>query len=179
MNTKITRNILLFLLAFLGVGALFGGGMLILSPSGDLFGMPLSMLDHSPFSNFLLPGIILFVVLGIIPCGLVVALLKKPESKLAEPVNLYPDMHWSWTGSIYVAFALIIWLQAEMMFLQAVGWLHTVYMLLAVAILFTALLPTVRALYKKPVAVAKKKLDSQQQVGRIAVPGNKQRPSYD
>ncbi|MFD2934346.1 cation-translocating P-type ATPase [Spirosoma flavum] len=35
-----------------------------------------------------------------------------------------------------------------MMFLQAVGWLHTGYMFLAIALLFVALLPGVRNLYK-------------------------------
>ena len=70
------RNILLFLLGFLGVGALFGGGVLIVSPSGKLFGMPLSLLDNSPFTDFLIPGLILFIVLGLIPCLLVVGLLK-------------------------------------------------------------------------------------------------------
>lgn len=153
MKIITTRNILLLLLGFLGAGALFGGGVLIASPSGQLIGMPLSMLDYSPFTNFLIPGIILFVVLGLVPGGLVVALLTTPESKLAESVNFYPDMHWSWTGSIYVAFALIIWIQVEMVFLRAVDWLHTVYMFLAVAILFVALLPAIRTLYKKPGAV--------------------------
>lgn len=157
MKTMIPRNVLIFLLGFLGVGALFGGGVFIISPSGNLFGMPLSLLDHSPFTNFLIPGIILFIVLGLIPCGLVVALLNKPKSKLAESVNFYPDMHWAWTGSIYVAFVLIGWIQIQMVFLQAVNWLHTVYMFLAVAILFVALLPTVRALYRKSAAVAEKK----------------------
>jgi hypothetical protein len=150
MKPKTTRNILLLLLLFLGLGAVGGGGVLIVSPSGKWFGMPLSLLDHSPFSDFLLPGIILFVVLGLIPCGLVVALLTTPISTLADRLNVYPDMHWAWTSSIYVAFALIIWLQAEMMFLQAVGWLHAAYMGLAVGILFVALLPPVRALYRKP-----------------------------
>jgi hypothetical protein len=125
------------------------GWVLVVSPSGKLFGMPLSMLDKSPFADFLIPGIILFLVLGLAPCLLVFALLKKPVSALADWLNVYPDMHWAWTRSIYVAFALIIWLQAEMMFLQAVGWLHTAYMLLAVAILFVALLPQVRCLYQK------------------------------
>ncbi len=148
-NPAMARNCLLFLLALLGMGAVFGGGILIVSPSGKLFGMPLSLLDKSPFPNFELPGLLLFVVLGLVPCGLVFALLKKPVSPLADRLNFYPDMHWAWTGSIYVAFALIIWLQAEMMFLQAVGWLHTIYMLLAVKILFVALLPPVRAWYKK------------------------------
>ena len=34
-------------------------------------------------------------------------------------------MHWAWTGTIYVAFVLIIWVQLEMVFLLAVSWLHT------------------------------------------------------
>ena len=146
---KRPQLILMILLTFLGAGALFGGGVFIISPSGKLFGMPLSMLDRTPFPDFLIPGLILFIVLGVTPCLLAVVLLKKPVSALADRLNGYPDMYWAWTGSIYVAFALIIWLQVEMMFLQAVGWLHTFYMLLAVAILIVALLPAVRLAYKK------------------------------
>lgn len=149
MRTKATRNILLFLLAFLALGAIFGGGVLIISPSGKLIGMPLTMLAHSPFRSFLVPAIILFFVLGIVPGLLVIALLKRTESKLAEKINCFNDMHWSWTFSIYVAFALIIWVQAEMIYLQAVHWLHTFYMFLAVAIIFIALQPQVRDFYKK------------------------------
>lgn len=148
MKPKTPRTILLILLAFLGVGALFGGAILIVSPSGKLFGMPLSMLRQSPFTDFLIPGIILFIVLGLVPCLLVFALIKRPAFKAAEVVNFYPDMYWAWTYCIYVAFALIIWLQVEMMFLQAVGWLHTGYMFLAIALLFVALLPGVRKVYK-------------------------------
>ena len=136
MKRNITRNILLFLLGFLGLGAIGGGGILIISPSGQLFGMPLSMLASSPFSNFLIPGLLLFLFLGLIPSGLVFALLKKKECNFIEQINFFKDMHWSWTCSIYVAFALIIWIQLEMMFLQSVHWLHTFYMFYAVAILF-------------------------------------------
>lgn len=149
MKTKIPRTILLILLAFLGIGALGGGSVFIISPSGNLFGMPLSLLEKSPFTDFFIPGVILFIVLGLIPCGLVVALLKRPVSALAERFNFFSDMHWAWTGSIYVAFALIVWIQIQMVFLQAVDWLHTLYMFLAIAILFVALLPTLRTLYKK------------------------------
>ena len=147
-NRKTARNYLLFLLGFLGLGALGGGGALSISPSGRLLGMPLALLAHSPFRSFLVPGLILFTVLGVAPCLLVVALLKKPASPLAERLNFCPDMHWAWTGSLYVAFALIGWLQIEMMMLNAVSWLHTFYMFLAVGILFVALLPRVRDLYK-------------------------------
>ncbi len=140
---------LLFLLAFLGLGALFGGGVFIISPSGKLFGMPLSMLGDSPFHNFLVPGIILFTILGAIPVILVFALIKRPVSKFAELFNCYKDMYWAWTYSIYVAFALIIWLQTEMTILHAVHWSHSLYMAIAITVLFVALLPKVRTFYKK------------------------------
>ncbi len=75
MPSKTARNIHLFLLSFLGLGAIGGGGALIISPSGELLGgLPLSILDRSPFHDFLVPGIILFVVLGLFSCLLVFAL---------------------------------------------------------------------------------------------------------
>jgi len=149
MKIKITRNIFFLLLGFLGLGAIGGGGALIISPTGELIGMPLSMLEKSPFNSFFIPGVILFLVLGLIPLLLIIALLKQPESKLAEQINLFKDMHWSWTYSIYIAFALIIWIQIQMVFLHDVHWAHTFYMFFALTIITVALLPQIRNLYKK------------------------------
>lgn len=137
MKTK-GLNYLIFLLAFLGLGAIGGGGVLIVS-----------LLDQSPFNSFLIPGIILFTVLGLAPCLLIFALLKKPESRFAEMLNVFTDMHWAWTYSFYMAFILIIWIQLEMVFLQAVSWLHTFYIILALVMLFVSLLPGLRHQYKK------------------------------
>lgn len=144
-----TRNILVFLLLFLGLGAIFGGGVLIVSPTGALLGMPLSLLYYSPFTNFLIPGIILFSVLGIFPIVVTFALIKKPTNKFAELFNVFKDMYWAWSYCIYIAFALIIWIQIEMTLLHAVHWSHTLYMFLSIAVLFVSLLPTIRKLYKK------------------------------
>jgi hypothetical protein len=124
-----TRNILLYLLAFLGLGAIGGGGVFIISPGGKLMGMPLS-------------------ILNLVPLMLIIALVKKPQSKLAERINFFKDMHWSWSFTIYIAFILIFWIQIQMVFLSAVHWLHTFYMFFAVVIIFVALLPQVRNLYK-------------------------------
>jgi hypothetical protein len=143
------RNLLLLLLTLLSVGALGGGGVLVVSPSGQLLGMPLSLLAGSPFHSFLVPGLVLFTVLGMAPGLLVIALLKKPASPLAERLNPLSDMHWAWTGTIAVAFALISWIQLEMVFLNAVSWLHTVYTFWGLLILLVALLPSVRMLYQK------------------------------
>jgi len=149
MKSTIARNILISLLGFLSIGALGGGIVLILSPTGELIKMPLSMIGGSPFTSFLIPGIILFLVLGVAPAFLIYALLKKPGWKYAGILNFFPDMHWAWSYSIYIAFGLIIWIQVEMIYLQAVHFLHTFYMFYAVAILFFALLPSIRDAYKK------------------------------
>lgn len=149
-KSKLARNILIALLLFLGLSAIGGGAFLIISPSGKLIGgLPLSILEHSPFSDFLIPGIILFLILGIAPCLISMALIRKPEIKIAEHFNLFKDMYWAWSFSIYVAFALIIWIQVETIFVNGVSWLQTFYMLYAIPIIFVALLPQVRTIYKK------------------------------
>jgi hypothetical protein len=139
----------MILLGFLALGAIGGGVVLIISPTGALIGLPLSEFKNMPFSSFLIPGIILFSVLGVIPLLLIIALLKKPESKIAEQINIFKDMHWSWTYSIYIAFTLIGWIHIQLIFLQgSVYWLHTFYMFYAILIIIIALLPQMRYLYK-------------------------------
>jgi hypothetical protein len=133
------RNALISMLLFLGIGAAGGGVFLIISPSGKLIGnLPLSILEHSPFTNFLIPGIILFLVLGLTPCLIAFALAKKTKSRLAEKLNVFKDMHWSWSFSIYIA-----------VFVQGVGWLQTFYMFYSIPVIIVTLLPQVRAIYKK------------------------------
>jgi len=149
-DIKKTRNIFLIVLGFLAIGAIGGGLILIISPTGELIGLPFTEFKNMPFSSFLIPGIILLSVLGIIPLLLIIALLKKPESRLAEKINIFKDMHWSWTYSIYIAFALIGWIHIQLIFLQGgVYWLHTFYMFYAILIIIIALLPQIRYLYKK------------------------------
>ena len=78
------------------------------------------------------------------------ALIKKPENRFLDRLNFFNDMYWAWSFSIYVAFALVIWIQVETIFVQSVGWLQTFYMLYALPIIFVALLPQLRTIYKKP-----------------------------
>jgi hypothetical protein len=143
------RNLLIALLVLLGLSASGGGAYLIVSPSGKLIGLPLSLLDKSPFSNYLIPGVVLFSLLGIAPFIVVYALLKKPENKLAESINFFNDLHWSLSFTVYIALALIIWIQFEMMFIKTYDPLQTFCSFLGLAIIFIVLLPQVRILYKK------------------------------
>ena len=74
---KRIRNIFLIVLGFLSLGAIGGGMVLIISPSGELIGIPLSEFRNIPFNSYLIPGIILFSVLGIVPLLLIIALLPR------------------------------------------------------------------------------------------------------
>lgn len=59
------NRIITLLLLFNGFGAVYGGGAMILQPDGNLLQLPAGMLKNSPFSNYLVPGIVLFCAIGL------------------------------------------------------------------------------------------------------------------
>ena len=67
---KVVLSILLLLI--LSLGALGGGGFLIADPSGELIGISSDFLESTAFNSFLLPGIILFMILGLIPIFIII-----------------------------------------------------------------------------------------------------------
>src|ERR1700682_3376964 len=106
---------------FLGLGALFGGGALILAPDGHLLGMPTKLLAGSPFTSFLVPGILLFTVVGVAP--LMAAALTIRRQALA-PI-----------AAVGVGVALIGWVSVEMVVLAGPGSLAwTLFLVVATCI---------------------------------------------
>lgn len=105
----------------LGVGALFGGAALALGPDGHLLGLNTSMLAGSPFIDYLVPGMTLFLVMGVFP--LVAAAMIALRSPLAPVAAM---------GS---GVALIGWIIVEMIVLAGWGSLAwSFYLLLGAAI---------------------------------------------
>jgi len=51
---------------FIAVGALPAGLSLIINPDGSGIGLPIDLLSNSPFQNFLIPGIFLFTLNGLL-----------------------------------------------------------------------------------------------------------------
>lgn len=70
------RIIVIILLLFNGIGAFFGGYNLISDPTGGSLQMPLSFLEESPFTSYLIPGIVLFLVNGVFSFVALYALWK-------------------------------------------------------------------------------------------------------
>lgn len=145
---KFTGNLLVFLLGFLSIGAIYGGLALIIRPNGSFFEIPVDILHNSPFKNFLIPGIILLVSFGIIPIYILYAIFKRPDNKFLQKLNLLYDYHFSWTFSVYIGFALIIWINVQTLFFNAVDIIHTIYSSLGILIVCIALLPKSRQSFK-------------------------------
>ncbi|HUX95334.1 MAG TPA: hypothetical protein VMV47_06350 [Bacteroidales bacterium] len=53
------------LLLFNGTGAFYGGIGLITDPSGYSIKLSMNLLEHTPFNNYLIPGIVLLCVNGV------------------------------------------------------------------------------------------------------------------
>jgi len=143
-----TCKLLIFMHILLGVGAVFGGLVLIIDPSGGILKMPMTLLEYSPFNNFLIPGIILFTVLGIVPLIISYSLITRCYSNVANRFNLFTEMHWSWAYSLYIGFALIIWITIEGFFMKQLAAIHVVYIFLGLAIQAVTMLPSVQKYYR-------------------------------
>jgi hypothetical protein len=67
---------LLILTAIQAIGAIAGGVGLVQDPI-DNIGMSLSILEGSPFDDFLVPGLILLIVVGLFPLFVLAGLLRR------------------------------------------------------------------------------------------------------
>ena len=114
-------RVAILLEVFLGLGALFGGGALILGPDGHLLGIPTTLLAGSPFASFLVPGIILFALVGIGPLlAAAITVRRQAYAPLA---------------AVAVGLTLIGWISVEMVVLAGPGSLAwAFYLVLGVCI---------------------------------------------
>lgn len=143
----LAAQLLIALQLILGIGAVFGGLGLAIDPSGELMHMPIEFLEPSPFTTFLVPGIVLLLLLGLLPLWVTVGLIQKQAFKPAEMLNVWRGKHWSWGFSLYIGFLLIGWITLQVYFIQRVGIVHVGYILGALLLLAITLLPSVQKYY--------------------------------
>ena len=148
MKKSFTCYILMFLVFFQSISAIAGGWGLVSEPSGSNLGFTVSMLEHSPFPDFLIPGLFLLIVLGIGPAIILYGLIRKPKLRLAEMINIYKNYHWAWTFSYYLGIVLILWIDIQVFFLRELSILHFIYSVLGVLIIVITHLPTTKKFYR-------------------------------
>ena len=114
---KIER-ILFALHLFVGIGAIGGGLAAILNPYEPL-GMPVEALKNAPFSSYLIPGIILFTVIGL------------GNLAGAAALRIIMSRFRGYTSSA-LGWALVIWIVVQCIMLQDVVFLHVLYFLIGI-----------------------------------------------
>jgi hypothetical protein len=149
MKRPFLLYILYLLLAFLALGSLAGGGMLILIPDGSSLGMAANWLDGSPFKSYLIPGLILFTTAGLFPSFALVGLILKPDWKWANLLNIYTNRHWAWTYALYSGIIAIIWIIVQQV-MTYYFWLQPAMIFTGLGIIITVMTPAVIKEFKTP-----------------------------
>ncbi|MEO7722475.1 MAG: hypothetical protein ABIS08_11245 [Pseudolysinimonas sp.] len=107
---RTSRIVLLVLAAFMAASALAGGVALVVgsvSPSLAL-GIPVSYLEGSPFSSYLVPGVILAVVLGGVNVWAFVLLLRRhPFAVFASAIAAFDGLIWIAVELVWVPFSVL------------------------------------------------------------------------
>lgn len=117
------RLLVVFLLLFVSLSAIWGGIMLVIDPSGQKMQMPLSFLEKSPFENYLIPGIILLFMNGLMNLVAVALLLKNHV--------FYPWL------VMFQGVVLSVWIIAQIHLLQIFyAPLHLPYFILGILLFF-------------------------------------------
>ena len=135
-SKPISVYILLVLILFQGLSGIVGGIGLVLDPTGKSLQLPIEWLEGSPFNDYLIPGLILLIVLGIYP--------------LVVLYGLWLKLRWALFAAFTVGVALIIWIGVEILI---IGYhpqppLQLIYGLVGLFILIFVFLPSVRLYYK-------------------------------
>lgn len=112
---KKVYRVLLLLHLFVGIGAIAGGSMAILNPYNP-GGMPTDALKNSPFSNFLIPGIILFTVIGL-------------GNLFSAAAIIFKSKYQGYISSIF-SLALVIWIIVQCIMLRTVVHLHVIFFII-------------------------------------------------
>lgn len=131
-RTSRPLSVWLYLLGAVGLGAtaLFGGGMLVLDPSGASMEMPVEWLAGTPFPDYLVPGLVLFTVLGFGSFLVCYGVVRRRA--------------WAWPAAVGLGVALVGWIAVQMALLWMVNVLHVVYGGLGVALVVLATSPAAR-----------------------------------
>jgi hypothetical protein len=115
---KKMRIVLFISHMFVGLGGVAGGLGAILNPQAPM-GASVEMLENSPFTDFLIPGLLLFVVIGLgnLVAGAMFLLKLRIQGYLSG----------------CIAGALVAWIVIQCLMLQAVVFLHVLFLCIGVA----------------------------------------------
>ena len=110
---RITDKISIITHFFVGTGALAGGTAAIVNPYDPMGVNSGELLKYAPFSDFLLPGLILFAIIGL---GNITAGFMLFTKWTIRPIT-----------SGFFAVTLIFWIVVQCVILQSIAVLHVIF----------------------------------------------------
>ena len=140
MKKPVVLYPLLFLHLFLALTASIGGALLMINPDGSLIQMQPGWLEGSPFSNYFIPGLLLFTFLGLMSLLTFFGLLMKYDFAAINRLNINKDYHWSWTFSLYAGISSITWITVQLS-ITRYFWIQPVIIFNGLLILVFTLFP--------------------------------------
>ncbi len=127
---------------------MISGAMLFVAPDGHLMQWSTDQLAGTPFTNYLIPGIILFICVGIFPAFVGYGLLKRPAWSWPNMINPVKKMHWAWTASWAAGVIMIIWIGVETALLGYISFLQPFIAVYGIMIIFLTLVPSMHRYYR-------------------------------
>lgn len=122
---------------------------MLLDPSGRALGMD-AVLAQLPVPDYVLPGLFLVGVMGLVPIALAVGLARRVAWPWAARLTRGSGHHWAWTGSLALGLVLAAWLALQGALIGFVWPIQFVTAAIAVAIVALTLLPSVRRAFELP-----------------------------
>ncbi len=134
-------------LLFVAFGALYGGYSFLSDPSGGQMGIPLAWLERTGFSDFFIPGLILFTMLGVLPLLTVFLLWLRPEWGLMQGLENTFHIHWVWGLAFGIGLAQVVWIIYQVSTMGLRFYLQPTMFVVGLLICGLCLLPSVRRYY--------------------------------
>lgn len=103
---------------FVGMGALAGGIPMLLNPKGSAQGLNPDMLANSPFTDFLIPAIILVSIHGL-------------GSLIGANATMNRKKYSGLLGA-FLGTALIIWIIVQYYFIRTTNWLQPTFFIIGI-----------------------------------------------
>lgn len=118
------KSLLFILVSFIAVTSTLSGLLMISNPDGGILNLPLSLLDGTPFKDFLIPGILLTTIVGGVN-------LLAVFYNMQRHANRY---NWAMAGGIIICG----WIVVQMILIHAAHWLHLLYLGIGILIILLA-----------------------------------------
>ena len=125
-------------LLFLSISGLAGGIGMLMDPSGASLSLPADLLVDLPLETFILPGLYLVLVYGLLSPVIAYGLWKRAP--------------WAWAAAVVLSIILLAWIIGQFILWGSPHIIQAVYFVLSLAMLILSLAPATRVDQQQPVA---------------------------